>query len=201
MSVGWYLLPNISFFFSPAKWLHSTKMWQTVRIHWQFSHTEWRIFPQDVWMDQMCMPDAGTTQDNRILPALPVGGLPIFQDRLVRDRTIPITLPSGKNIRANMLYKISIGYTNLDKRQIQGRLGSSRPIARFRRGGPLAAFGSVAVEAHSTLEYHKVKGDKTYNMEAPWMRRPMANCPAYPVPNPALFIAPNANMSRVPSKT
>ena len=30
------LLPNISFL-SWAKWLHSTKMWRTVRIHWQCS--------------------------------------------------------------------------------------------------------------------------------------------------------------------
>ena len=32
------LLPNISFL-SWAKWLHSTKMWRTVRLHWQCSHT------------------------------------------------------------------------------------------------------------------------------------------------------------------
>ena len=42
------------------------------------------------------MTDAGTTQDNFILPALPVG-LPISQDwldrmKLVRDHTNPITL-------------------------------------------------------------------------------------------------------------
>ena len=69
------------------------------------------------------MTDAGSTQDNFILPAPPVGGLPISQDRLdrmklVRDRTTPIILPSGKNILINMLLKISIGYTNLDARQI-----------------------------------------------------------------------------------
>ena len=34
----------------------------------------WRIFPQDIWMGQMCMTDAGTTQDNFILPAQPVKG-------------------------------------------------------------------------------------------------------------------------------
>ena len=71
---------------------------------------------------------AGTAQDY-ILPALPVEGLPIFQDRLnimelVRDRTISIMLLIGKNILVNMLFKISIGYTNLDMRQIQSRLGS-----------------------------------------------------------------------------
>ena len=29
-------------------------------------------------------------------------------------------------------------------------------------GGPWAAFSSGAVEAHPTLEYQKIKGDKTY---------------------------------------
>ena len=32
------LLPNISFL-SWAKWLHSTRMWRTVRLHWQCSQT------------------------------------------------------------------------------------------------------------------------------------------------------------------
>ena len=73
--------------------------------------------------------DTGTTQDNFILPALPVGGLPISQDlldrrKLVRDRTIPIILPGGKNILVNMVFKISVGHTNLDTRQIQSRRGS-----------------------------------------------------------------------------
>ena len=44
-------------------------------------------------MGQMCMTDAGTTQDNFILPAPPVGRLPISQDwldrmKLVHDRTM-----------------------------------------------------------------------------------------------------------------
>ena len=40
-------------------------------------HTlRWRIFLQNVWMGQICMTDAGTIQDNYILPATPVGGLP-----------------------------------------------------------------------------------------------------------------------------
>ena len=33
----------------------------------------WRVFAQDIRMDQMCMADAGTAQDYFILPALPVG--------------------------------------------------------------------------------------------------------------------------------
>ena len=49
------------------------------------------------------MTDAGTTQDYFILPAPPVGGLPISQDwldrmKFVHDRTVPIILPSGKDI-------------------------------------------------------------------------------------------------------
>ena len=48
------------------------------------------------------MTDAGTTQDNFILPAPPVGGLPISQDwldrmKLVYNRSVPIILPSGKS--------------------------------------------------------------------------------------------------------
>ena len=70
------------------------------------------------------------TQDNLILPvAPPVGGLPISQDwldrmKLVRNRTIPIILPSGKNILVDTMSKIIIGYTSLGMRQIRCRLGS-----------------------------------------------------------------------------
>ena len=83
----------------------------------------WMILRQDVRMRQMSNTDAGTTQDNFILPAPPVGGLPISQDwldrmKLVRKRTIPITLPSGKNILADATFKISIGHTNLAMRQL-----------------------------------------------------------------------------------
>ena len=72
---------------------------------------------------------AGTTQDYFILPAPPVGGLPISQDwldkmKLVHDRTVPIILPSGKNILVDTMFKIIIGYTNLGMRQVQCRLGS-----------------------------------------------------------------------------
>ena len=75
------------------------------------------------------MTDAGTTQDNFIIPAQPVGGLPISQDwlgrmKLVRNSTIPIILPSGKNILVDTMFKIILGYTNLGMRQIQCRLGS-----------------------------------------------------------------------------
>ena len=75
------------------------------------------------------MADTGTTQNNFILHAPPVIGLPISQDwlnrmKVIRDRTIPIILPSGKDILADEIFKISVGYTNLGTRQIQGRLGS-----------------------------------------------------------------------------
>ena len=78
-------------------------------------------------MCQMCMTDAGTTQDNFIPPALPVGGLPLSQDwlyrmKLVHDRTD--ILPSGKDILADYIFKISVGYPNLVPRQIQARIGS-----------------------------------------------------------------------------
>ena len=68
-------------------------------------------------MGQMCMTDVDTTQDYFIL------GLPISKDRLdsmklVHDRTIPIILPHGKNIRADKMFKISIGHTNLGMRQL-----------------------------------------------------------------------------------
>ena len=67
------------------------------------------------------MTDAGTTQDNFILPAPPVGGLPISQDRLdrtklIHDHTIPIILPRGKNILimlAQMLTQILLLSPNL----------------------------------------------------------------------------------------
>ena len=72
---------------------------------------------------------AGTTQDNFILPAPPVGRLPISQDwldrmKFVGDPTTPINLPSGINILVNMAFKICVGYTILDTRQIQSGLGS-----------------------------------------------------------------------------
>ena len=52
------------------------------------------------------MTDAGTTQDNFILPAPPEGGPPISQDwldrmKLVHDHTVPIILPCGKDILAD----------------------------------------------------------------------------------------------------
>ena len=87
----------------------------------------WRILVTEPWFSQMSMTDASTTQDNFILPAPPVGRLPIFQDRLVRmklvrDHNIPFISTSGKNILVNMMFNISIA--NHATRQIQSRLGS-----------------------------------------------------------------------------
>ena len=75
------------------------------------------------------MTDAGMTQDNFILPAVPVRGLPIFYDwldtmKFVRNCTIPIILPSRMNILADIMFKLSIGNTNLDTRQIKITLDS-----------------------------------------------------------------------------
>ena len=55
------------------------------------------------------MNDAGTTQNNFILPAPPVGGLPISQDwldrmNLVCNRTVSIILPSGKDILVDYIF-------------------------------------------------------------------------------------------------
>ena len=88
----------------------------------------WRILLSRCRNVSSSMTDAGTTQDNFIPSAPPVAGLPISQDKLdkmklVRDRTIPIILPFGNNILVNMVFKINIGYTNLNTMQIQSRLG------------------------------------------------------------------------------
>ena len=66
------------------------------------AHTE----VEDLSSRYMNGSNAGMTQDNFILPAPLVGGLPISQDRLegmklVHDRTVPIILPSGKDILAD----------------------------------------------------------------------------------------------------
>ena len=119
-SVGWNTIPlhhvcEISFVL--AKWLQNmTKCQNTLTV----LTLRWKIFLQDVRVGQMYMTDVGTTQDNFILPAHPVVGLPISQnwlDRMKRihDHIIPIILPSGKNILTDMVLKITI---------LQSRLGS-----------------------------------------------------------------------------
>ena len=88
----------------------------------QYSHSV-HIEVEDLSSRCMNGSDVGTTQDNFILPAPPEGGLPVSQDwldrmKLVRNRTVPITLPSGKNTLADTVFKISIGHTNLGTRQL-----------------------------------------------------------------------------------
>ena len=89
----------------------------------------WNTFPQDVRLFQMCMTDADRFKRNFILPAPPVGGLTISQDRLdkmkfVPDCTVPIILPSGKDILTEYRFRISIRYTNVNLWLIQSRLGN-----------------------------------------------------------------------------
>ena len=112
MSVGWNLNDSITFRLPNTSFLFFSKM---IVIHQNVSHCQNTL--------------TLLTPRWRIFPAMSVGGLPISQDRLdilkfVHNRTIPIILPSGKNILGNMVFKISVGYTNLDTRQIQSRLGS-----------------------------------------------------------------------------
>ena len=62
------------------------------------------------------MTDAGTTKVNFLLPAPPVGGLPISQDwlnrvKLVRSRAIPIIMPSAKNMLVDTMFEIIIRYS------------------------------------------------------------------------------------------
>ena len=82
------------------------------------------------YMNGSNMYDRGGNDTRQLHPScIACRGLPISQDwlnrmKIVRDRTIPIILPSGKDILADTMFKISVGYTNLGTRQIQCRLGS-----------------------------------------------------------------------------
>ena len=58
-----YPVHNCTSFLVCAKWLHSTKMWRTVRIHWQCSH--WgggSLFEVYEWVKCMCPMRARYTQ-------------------------------------------------------------------------------------------------------------------------------------------
>ena len=128
-------------------------------------------------MGQMCMTDAGTTQDNFILPAPPVGGLPTSQDwldrmKLVHDRTVPIILPSGKYILVDTMFKITIGYTNFGTRQIQCRLGSKECLF-------IALNASMAgYPTENNVFFGKIKRDTFVS--------PSQSDDAHHPPNPAL---------------
>ena len=83
-------------------------------------------------MGQMSMTDVGMTQDNFILPAPLVGGLPISHDwldrmKLVHDHTIPIILPSGKNILADAMCLQSLSGTPT---LTQGNSSASRLVIK-----------------------------------------------------------------------
>ena len=108
------------------------------------------------------MTDAGMTQDNFMHSALPVEGLPISQDwldriKLLRNRTIPIILSSGKNILVDIMFKIIIGYTNLGMWQIQCRLGS-RVCPTINPNANMAGYQtkimSFLAKFKDTLLYH-----------------------------------------------
>ena len=57
-------------------------------------------------MGQMCMTNADTTQDNFILPAPLVGGLPIFQDWLDRNNLIEGRLHSSYTYKQNRTWRV-----------------------------------------------------------------------------------------------
>ena len=93
------------------------------------THTEVEDVSSRYMKGQICVTNAVTTQNNFILPAPPVRGLSISQDlhdrmKLNRNHTIPFILPNGNNMLADTMFKLSIGYTSPDTRQIQSRLGS-----------------------------------------------------------------------------
>ena len=69
-------------------------------------------------MCKMFVTDAGTTQDNFILPAPPVGGLSISQDRLDKIKRVfaraPFQSSSEKVILVRMMFRIISEYTKID---------------------------------------------------------------------------------------
>ena len=71
----------------------------------------WRILLQNVWMGQMCMTDVGTTQDYFILPALPVGGLPISRTGLT-EWSLFATAPFQSSCQVEKIYWFSRGTKN-----------------------------------------------------------------------------------------
>ena len=122
-----------------SKWFHHISyLSQMTALHQNVSNCQntltvltlrWRIFLHVVMMRQMYVTEAGTTQDNFIHLAPPVRGLPISQGQIhgmkrIRNRTIPITFRSGKNMLLNVMFKTIIGYTNLGTRQVTSRPGS-----------------------------------------------------------------------------
>ena len=113
---------------SPMKYILFSKMIALHQNTLTVLTLRWSVVAQGIWMGQVCMTDAVTAQDYFIL-ALPLGGLPISQDGL--DTSGACSRPhhsnhfaNGNNILVNMVFRVSVGYTNLDTRQIQNRIGS-----------------------------------------------------------------------------
>ena len=72
----------------------------------------------------MGMTDAGTTQDNFILPA-PPANLPglAWQNEACSQPHHSNHLAKWNNILADTMFKISIGHTNIGMRQLERRYG------------------------------------------------------------------------------
>ena len=137
MSAGWNLKNRPTSFLFSAKWLHSTKMCSHRGGGSLLMVYEWVSFVWPMW---------AISQDR------------LDRMKLVHDRSIPIILPSGKNILVNMVFKISDGYTNLNTRQIQSRLGSRvcifiAPNANTA-GYPTKSNDFIGKICKDTLSYH-----------------------------------------------
>ena len=82
-----HLIHQMHSSFFETSWLHSTKTWQTIRIHWQCSHWGgWSLFKMHEWVKYNAT-DMGATQNNSILPGLK--RLPISQDRTWQNEACP----------------------------------------------------------------------------------------------------------------
>ena len=97
---------------------HTTAFVTPVVEHWLEREIAQRVHPMKDRSDdpphheRNMYKDASTTQGNFILPAPPVGVLPIYQDRLDRMKLYATILPSGKDIMANSMFKFRVG-TNI----------------------------------------------------------------------------------------
>ena len=104
--------------------------------------------------------NASMTQNNVILPTRPVRGLPLSQDRLIRNHTIPIILASWN------FFKIMISYSNLGTRQFQTRLG--RRICLFiTSDANMAGYPPQKWFHLVLLKYHRLYVEHT---ATPWRR-------------------------------
>ena len=154
-----HLFYQIYLSFFSAKWLHSTKIWWTVRKHWQCSHRGGRsFFGMYEWVRydrcrhdiRQLHPSSTACSRTANLPG------PAWQNEACLQRNIPIIVPRGKNILVNIVFKISIGYTNHDTRQIQSRFGS-RIYLFIASNANMAGYAtkiSLLAKFKKTLSYH-----------------------------------------------